>query len=234
MTACIEEFENPAHGYGFLIQAPQFTTASASAFIPFTSGVEHKTVMSGLSKISWAIAIMRDHGSGEVTIDDNGRAVVTYSVSDPIDLANLRAGVAALVRAHQAAGAKQIFVLAEGLPTWQQGEDLDDFIANAQSIPFGADGYRMFSAHQMGSCRMGLDPETSVADPNGQLHDTPGVWVGDGSAFPTPSGTNPMLTIMALAHRTAEKLLTDITSTDITGVGSPEDRTLIGTERTGP
>jgi choline dehydrogenase-like flavoprotein len=29
------------------------------------------------------------------------------------------------------------------------------------------------------------------------------VWIGDGSAFPTSSGTNPMITIMALARRTA-------------------------------
>lgn len=209
MTACIEEFERPEHGYGFLIQAPQFTTASSSAFIPFTGGTAHKTVMSSLSKISWAIAIMRDHGSGEVTIDEGGRAVVTYSVTDPIDLANLRAGVDAMARAHQAAGAQQIFVLADGLPTWQQGDDLDEFIANAQSIPFSAGGYQMFSAHQMGSCRMGVDPQTSVADPNGQLHDTPGVWIGDGSAFPTSSGTNPMLTILALADRTADKLIAD-------------------------
>jgi choline dehydrogenase-like flavoprotein len=29
------------------------------------------------------------------------------------------------------------------------------------------------------------------------------VWVGDASALPTASGTNPMITIMALARRTA-------------------------------
>jgi choline dehydrogenase-like flavoprotein len=46
-----------------------------------------------------------------------------------------------------------------------------------------------------------------VADPTGQLHDTPGVWIGDASAFPTSSGTNPMITIMALARRTAEAML---------------------------
>ena len=50
---------------------------------------------------------------------------------------------------------------------------------------------------------MGKDPKTSVANPWGELHDTAGVWIGDGSAFPTASGTNPMITIMALAHRTA-------------------------------
>ena len=214
MTACIEEFDHPEHGYGFLIQVPQFTTASASAFIPFAGGVEHKTVMSSLGKISWVIAIMRDHGSGEVSIDENGRAVVTYSVTDRIDLANLRAGVDAMVRTHHAAGAQQIFVLADGLPSWHQGADLDKFIADAQMIPFGAGGYQMFSAHQMGSCRMGVDPQTSVADSDGQLHDTPGVWIGDGSAFPTSSGTNPMLTIMALADRTAEKLIADISGAD--------------------
>jgi len=48
-----------------------------------------------------------------------------------------------------------------------------------------------------------------VADPWGQLHDTTGVWVGDASAFPTASGTNPMITIMALAHRTAEAIAAD-------------------------
>ena len=59
----------------------------------------------------------------------------------------------------------------------------------------------------MGSCRMGSDPATSVADGRGELHDTKGVWIGDGSAFPTAPGVNPMVTIMSLAHRTAGKML---------------------------
>ena len=54
---------------------------------------------------------------------------------------------------------------------------------------------------------MGSDPQESVAEPYGELHDTPGVWIGDASAFPTPSGTNPMITIMALAQRTGEAIL---------------------------
>lgn len=58
----------------------------------------------------------------------------------------------------------------------------------------------------MGSARMGADPATSVAGPFGELHDTPGVWIGDASAFPTSSGTNPMITTMALARRTAQAI----------------------------
>ena len=92
------------------------------------------------------------------------------------------------------------------MPRWRRGDDLEAFIAKAQRVPLRFGGQRLFSAHQMGTCRMGTDPETSVAGPWGELHDTPGVWIGDGSAFPTSSGTNPMISIMALAHRTAEAI----------------------------
>ena len=59
----------------------------------------------------------------------------------------------------------------------------------------------------MGSCRLGSDPAESVADGRGQLHDVSGVWIGDGSAFPTAPGVNPMVSIMSLAHRTAGEIL---------------------------
>jgi choline dehydrogenase-like flavoprotein len=51
---------------------------------------------------------------------------------------------------------------------------------------------------------MGADPATSVADPWGD--DTPGVYVGDASALPTATGVNPMISTMAMAHRTAEAI----------------------------
>jgi choline dehydrogenase-like flavoprotein len=53
---------------------------------------------------------------------------------------------------------------------------------------------------------MGRDPATSVANPWGEVHSTPGLWIGDASAFPSASGTNPMATIMALARRTAHAI----------------------------
>lgn len=209
MTGLIHEFEHPENGYGFLIEAPQYTTAAAAAFTPWTGGEAHKSAMASSPSDAWSIALLRDHGSGQVSIDADGQSVVTYSVTDEIDLANLRTAVDTLIRQHHAAGAVQIRLLAAGLPTWRHGEDLDAFIAQAQDIPFRAGGYRLFSAHQMGTCRMGADPGTSVADPRGELHGVKGVWIGDGSAFPTPSGTNPMLSILALADRTADEILRD-------------------------
>ncbi len=139
-------------------------------------------------------------------LDGTGLAQPYYSLNDPADRAMTRTALEAQIRVHAAAGAHQISVLAEGLPLWHRGEDLDAFITRAKRIPLRAGAMRLFAAHQMGTCRMGADPSTSVAGPTGELHDTPGVWVGDASAFPTASGSNPMITIMALAHRTAEHL----------------------------
>jgi choline dehydrogenase-like flavoprotein len=152
------------------------------------------------------ISLTRDRGAGHVGVDANGESLPLYAVTDPLDLDNLKKGIEVQIRLHEAAGAHQIGPLAEGAPTWRRGDDLEAFIAAVKRIPFRAGGYKLFSAHQMGSCRMGEDPQTSVAGPWGELHDTNGVWIGDGSAFPTSSGTNPMVSIMALAHRTAEAI----------------------------
>jgi choline dehydrogenase-like flavoprotein len=141
-----------------------------------------------------------------VVVDANGEAAPFYEVVDQVDQRNLRIGIDKIAHLHQAAGAVQIAYLAAGLPLWRLGDDLQPFIERAQRKHLGAGGAKLFSAHQMGSCRMGNDSQTSVANPWGELHDTPGVFIGDGSAFPTPSGTNPMISIMALARRTAEAM----------------------------
>jgi gluconate 2-dehydrogenase alpha chain len=60
------------------------------------------------------------------------------------------------------------------------------------------------TAHTCGGTRMGFSPEDSVANQWGQLWDTPNVFLGGSTLFPTMSGFNPTLTIYALAFRTAD------------------------------
>ena len=96
----------------------------------------------------------------------------------------------------------------EGAPEgWRTTLDkLEQEVARMQASPARSVVHATFSLHHMGSCRMGADPATSAANPWGELHDVKGVWIGDGSAFPTATGTNPMISVMALAHRTAEAI----------------------------
>ena len=56
--------------------------------------------------------------------------------------------------------------------------------------------------HQCGTCRMGDDPKTSVADPNCKVWGVDNLYVGDGGVLVSAGGFNPVLTIMALAYRT--------------------------------
>jgi choline dehydrogenase-like flavoprotein len=199
----VHEFENLEDGYGFLIEGAQYTTGLAATAVPVT-GAAHKQLMSRFRHGGSLIALLRDRGHGRVTIDHHGQAVPWYSLSDELDVRNALKGIEAQLRLHEAAGARQIVAAAAGAPTWRWGEDLDGFTARVQRIPLRAGGWRLFSAHQMGTCRMGKDPQSSVAGPWGELHDVKGVWIGDASAFPTASGTNPMITTMALAHRNAQ------------------------------
>jgi choline dehydrogenase-like flavoprotein len=61
--------------------------------------------------------------------------------------------------------------------------------------------------HQAGTLRMGDDLLTSVTDPLGRVHGYRNLWVSDGSVHVTNGGVNPVLTILALAFRTAENLV---------------------------
>lgn len=63
------------------------------------------------------------------------------------------------------------------------------------------------SSHDVGGCRMGDDPRTSVTNPELRVHDTPGLYVFSGAAFPTCPGVNPTLTLAAVCYRAAERLV---------------------------
>jgi len=142
-----------------------------------------------------------------VVIDEHGRAVTRWSFGDALDARLFLQAQVELAKLHRAAGAREILTTFARATTWREGEDFDAFLAEIEGGSLQANDFAVFSAHQMGSCRMGSDPSESVADGRGELHDTPGVWIGDGSAFPTAPGVNPMISIMSLAHRTAANIL---------------------------
>jgi choline dehydrogenase-like flavoprotein len=61
--------------------------------------------------------------------------------------------------------------------------------------------------HQAGTCRMGHDPAASVTDAWGRVHNHDNLFVVDGSLHVTNGGFNPVLTIMALAFRSAQHIV---------------------------
>lgn len=64
--------------------------------------------------------------------------------------------------------------------------------------------------HQMGTCRMGHDPETSVVNGWGRSHDVKNLFIVDGSIFVTSGAVNPTSTIQALALYIGDRIKTNI------------------------
>ena len=63
-----------------------------------------------------------------------------------------------------------------------------------------------YSIHEVGTCRMGDNPKTSVLNQYNQSHDIKNLFVVDGSGFVTCGWQNPTMTILALSMRASEHL----------------------------
>jgi len=71
------------------------------------------------------------------------------------------------------------------------------------------------SMHELGTCRMGDNPKTSVLNKWNQSHDIKNLFVVDGSSFVTGGAQNPTLTILALAMRASEYLAEQMRKGDL-------------------
>ena len=63
-----------------------------------------------------------------------------------------------------------------------------------------------YSIHEVGTCRMGDNPKTSVLNKCSQSHDIKNLFVVDGASFVTCGWQNPTMTILALSMRASEYL----------------------------
>jgi choline dehydrogenase-like flavoprotein len=72
-----------------------------------------------------------------------------------------------------------------------------------------------YSIHELGTCRMGNDPKTSVLNKWNQSHDVKNLYVIDGSSFVSSGWQNPTLTITALAMRAADHLADQLKRGDL-------------------
>ena len=68
-------------------------------------------------------------------------------------------------------------------------------------------GLGVMAFHPLGTARAHADPRRGVVDADLRLHGVEGVYVTDASAVPSALGVNPQVTIMALATRAAERIL---------------------------
>ncbi len=82
-------------------------------------------------------------------------------------------------------------------------------------------------AHLVGGCRMAADEQAGVVDGDLRTFAVPNLYITDGSVLPTQGAANPALTIMALAARCAERLVSGARA-GLSPAGSRTDRWAAG------
>ena len=194
-------------GYGVKYEHVAIPPSILLSFSPWRGGRQHAELMQALPYTAGLGVLLRDHGVGEVRTGRDGEPIVRYKLtSDDVD--HMRRGVRGAARVIEAMGARRVYSSHSKWVAYEPGVkgDLDSFMRDADACGWGAGQAQAVSFHIMGSARMGRSPTNSVCDPTGQVWGTPGLYVMDGSAFPTASGVNPMVTIEALAHMNARAL----------------------------
>ncbi|KAL3818362.1 hypothetical protein ACJIZ3_004267 [Penstemon smallii] len=196
-------------GYGAIIQTPSLHPGMFSALMPWVSGKDIKNRMLKYSRTAHVFALARDKGSGSIASPNPND--ISYKL-ESCDAENLSKGIEKVLRILAAAGAEEIGThhkQGRVLKVKQAGTDeFDKFVKEESLRPFKNQlSSPICSAHQMGSCRMGVDPEVSAVSPKGETWEVEGLFVADSSVFPTALGVNPMVTIQAIAYCTAHSLL---------------------------
>ena len=215
-SAYSNEFAYLDGNYGYKLEVPPAHPGLIGMATPWYSPLEYREQMLQTANVATFIILTRDKGEGTVTIDQDGEPVLDYVVS-VFDRKHLMHGLRQAARVHFAAGASSIITLHNkrtrldrpegGTVSEQQFREYD---RQLERHGMGPNRVMMFTAHQMGTCRMGADPKNAVVDGNHEVYGIKGLFICDGSVFPEASGVNPMLSIMGLAHRASQYIKTTI------------------------
>ena len=193
--------------FGYWLECPPMQPGLSAVAMP-GFGERHRGIMLDYARLATTIVLVRDGASGpasqgSVRTDAHGRPRLRYRVGET-ERATMADGIRMAARLQLAAGAREVITLhTRGEPIRSEAE-LDRIAA----WPSGPNELCVFSAHAMGTCRIGPDPASSGCRPDGQRHGARGVYVIDGSLLPTAPGVNPQQTIMAVALVLARRLAT--------------------------
>ncbi len=198
-TIVCDEFTSISEGYGYRIEAVPGHPGLLSVGVPWAGARDHRREM---QRIRFAAPF-------QVRITSAGQPYFDYRLGKE-ERKLIKHGMATVARIHHAAGADRIITLHTERLTWDreaEGASIDKFCRQIAAAPTSPNRLPLFSAHQMGTCRLGADRVSAVCDAHGAVFGLDGAYVADASLFPASSGVNPMVTIMALARHIARGMI---------------------------
>ncbi len=185
-------FEEGAEKRTWIVPAFAHPVGTAATLPGF--GASHMRAMREYRHLAVLTAMLHDETEGRVEVDADGDPVIRYAMIER-DRAGLARGLVACARLLFAAGAREVTIPAippVRLRSVKELDGLDTSFVRPHGVPLSA-------VHPMGTMRMGTDPRSSVVRSTGEHHHLEGLFVLDGSLFPTSLGGPPQISIYAFA-----------------------------------
>jgi len=185
---------------GILFEGASMTPDFTAVGLPFY-GPKLAAYMDRYENLASFGLMVEDESQGEVHLGLDGRPVMWYRLGRA-ELARLRKGIEVLSRIFFRAGASVVMPPLGTLAELRSETELEQ----VKTMALRPEDVELSAFHPLGTCRLGLDPRRSVLDPDLEAWDMEGLFVADGSIFPSSLGVNPQLTIMAFATRAAARI----------------------------
>ncbi len=165
-------------------------------------GEAHAALMSRYDHMAVFTAMLHDHTAGIVSPDGKLGLKIDYKLNQE-DQKELHYGLKACAQLLLAAGAKRAIIPTDPVVEINSISALDKI----EKISLDKKTMDIAAVHPMGTVPMGDDPNTAAVDSSGRYHHLDGLWIADGSLFPTSIGVPPQLSIYSLGLHVGRKLV---------------------------
>ena len=184
---------------GLLLEATFTPLAFGGQWLPGV-GAEHQQRLLDFGHIASTGVHLSDKSSGRVGLAADGSLRIGYRLRRD-DADRLVFGIARAAELLYAAGASEVYPQISGIGVVPRSR-----IAELEASPPRRGALRLEAFHPMGTARMDADARRGVVGADGAVHGAEGLYVADGSLFPSSIGVNPMMTVIAMAARVARQL----------------------------
>jgi choline dehydrogenase-like flavoprotein len=181
---------------GILLEATFTPLAFGGAWL-LGAGRSHQEAMLDFGHIGSIGVHLCDKSSGWVGLGAEGSLRAGYGLTND-DANRIGFGIARAAEVHFAAGATEVYPNIARVGVLKRGD-----VAKFEATSLKPSELRLEAFHPMGTARIAADPGEGVCGIDGSVNGTPGLYVADGSLFPTAVGVNPMMTIIGFAKRVA-------------------------------
>lgn len=213
VVKCHPALERPSDpGYGVAVETPPVNLNLLGLISKWNTGLFFKATTFSWRNMLVFINISRDHSkeSNRIALDKDGNFEIHYDIT-PEDEANLLTGLEQSLRMMRCApGILAIETSHETIPLFTElgnDEAFEKYLKTVTSEKIVPGRFNVFSAHQMGSCRMASKPEDGPVSPDGSLFECDNIFVADASLFPTSLGVNPMITVESFSHMISRNVM---------------------------